>query len=182
MVRSFPGRWFHPQSVPRGFLRMYILAQLSHGPETGYSIMQKIDERTQGSWRPGAGTMYPLLKNLVSEGMAKASGGGGKGAAKTYTLTPKGGRELEKMRQVIAGSGRRMEVMGRLFSDLVPGRVFVPMIVNRYREGSEVFRQKVGEIPQPDRDLILRDLRLILESQTQWIDSQLAFSKKKTVP
>ena len=182
MVRSFPGRWFHPQSVPRGFLRMYILAQLSHGPETGYSIMQKTDERTQGSWRPGPGTIYPLMKNLVSEGLAKPSGGRGRGAVKTYVLTPKGGRELEKMRQVIAGSGRRMEVMGRLFSDLVPGRVFVPMIVNRYREGSDLFRQKVGEIPQPDRDLILRDLRLILESQIQWIDSQLALTKKKTVP
>ncbi|HKT22866.1 MAG TPA: PadR family transcriptional regulator, partial [Nitrososphaerales archaeon] len=66
MARAPTKRWLHPQAVPRGFLRLYTLAQLSRGPETGYSIMQKIDERTDGAWKPGPGTMYPLLKSMVS--------------------------------------------------------------------------------------------------------------------
>ena len=45
-MSSFPKRWLHPQAVPRGFLRLYILTMLSKGPEAGYSIMQRIDERT----------------------------------------------------------------------------------------------------------------------------------------
>jgi DNA-binding PadR family transcriptional regulator len=178
MSKASAGRWFHPQSVPRGFLRMYILALLSIGPETGYSIMQKIEDRTQGSWRPGAGTMYPLLKNMVTEGLAKHSGERGKGSTKQYLLTPKGRRELDQMRHLMAGKGRRVEVMGKLFSDLVPGKVFVPMMINRYREGAEVIRQKFGEIPEPERDLTLRELRLVLEAQIRWIDSEIG----QTVP
>jgi DNA-binding PadR family transcriptional regulator len=123
--------------------------------------------------------MYPLLKNLVSEGLAKPSGEGGKGSTKTYLLTQKGRRELDQMRHLMAGKGRRVEVMGKLFADLVPGKVFVPMMVNRYRDGAEVLRQKFSEIPEPEKNLILRDLRLVLESQIQWIDSQIGPSASK---
>lgn len=144
------------------------------GPESGYSIMQRIDESTEGAWRPGPGTMYPLLKSLVGEGLAKATGPGQRSGSKTYALTPKGRRDLEQIRRMFAGMGRKERVMGRLFSDLLPGEVFVHMIVNRFREGTEAFRQKVAEVPQPDRDATLKEFRLLLDNQIQWIDSQLS--------
>jgi len=168
-----PHHWLHPQTIPRGFLRLYILTQLSRGPETGYSIIQKIDDRTEGAWKPGAGTMYPLLKGLLKEGLVKVARSSGRGGSKIYSLTSGGEAELERIRQQFAGAGKREPVMVRLFSDLLPGSVYVPMVVRRYRDAAEVLRQKVSEVPQPERTALLQEFRLFLESQIGWIDSQL---------
>ena len=66
----------HPQAVPRGFLRFYIMLMVSRAPRTGYDIMQSIEERTEGAWRPGPGTVYPLLKALAEEGFVATTGHG----------------------------------------------------------------------------------------------------------
>jgi DNA-binding PadR family transcriptional regulator len=173
--------WLHPQTVPRGFLRLYILTLLSSGPRSGYSIIQRIDERTEGAWKPGAGTMYPLLKGLLKEGLVKVTTSKGRGGIKTYALTPKGRRELEETRRLIAGAGKKEPVMARLFSELLPGSVFVPMMVRRFRDGAEALRLKASEIPVEERDLLLRELRFVLASQIDWIDSQLS-SAGRTKP
>jgi DNA-binding PadR family transcriptional regulator len=136
-------------------------------------MIQMIDERTDGAWRPGPGTLYPLLKSLLREGLVKVSNPTGRGGSKTYALTPKGKREIERTRRLFAGVGRKEPVMSRLFSDLLPGSVFVPMMVRRYREGAETFREKFNELPRPDREALLRELRLLMESQIHWIDSEL---------
>ncbi|HLQ21553.1 MAG TPA: PadR family transcriptional regulator, partial [Nitrososphaerales archaeon] len=62
VVISHTRRWMDPQAVPRGFLRFYVLSLLSRRPEAGYSIMRTIEETTDGAWRPGPGTVYPLLR------------------------------------------------------------------------------------------------------------------------
>jgi len=165
--------WLHPQTIPRGFLRLYILTMLSRGPSTGYSIIQRIDERTDGVWRPGPGTLYPLLKSLLTEGLVRATNPKGRGGSRTYSITPKGIREIEKTRRLLSGVGRKEPVMSRLFSDLLPGTVLVPMMVRRYRDGVETFRQKFNEVPEPDRETPLREFRLLMETQIRWIDSEL---------
>jgi DNA-binding PadR family transcriptional regulator len=168
-----PRHWLHPQTVPRGFLRLYILTLLSRNPQTGYSIIQTIDEKTEGAWKPGAGTLYPLLKSLLKEGLVKLSGGSGRGVSKTYSLTPRGRRKLDEARRMIAGVGRKEPAMGRLFAELLPGTVFVPMLLRRVRDGADVFKQKVAELPEEERTPLLRELRLALGTQLEWIDSEL---------
>lgn len=174
MVQGFPKRWLHPQSVPRGFLRLYILTLLDRGSETGYSIIQTIDTKTEGAWKPGPGTIYPLMKSLVSDGLAKVSHETKGSKTKAYQITNKGHRELDKMRGIMTGMGGRERILGRLFSDLIPASSFVPTMVTRFREGMELFRKKISEIPEPEKDLYMKDLRLHLDSQIQWIDSQLS--------
>ncbi len=147
---------------------------LSRSPQTGYSIIQTIDEKTEGAWKPGAGTLYPLLKGLLKEGLVKLSGGSGGGVSKTYALTAKGKRSLDEARRMIAGLGRKEPVMGRLFAELLPGSVFVPMMLRRIKDGGEVFKQKVAELPEEERTPMLRELRLALGNQLEWIDSQLS--------
>jgi DNA-binding PadR family transcriptional regulator len=172
-MSSFPRRWLHPQAVPRGFLRLYILTVLSKGPETGYSIMRRIDERTDGAWRPGPGTMYPLLKGLVADGLARTASGKSASGTRAYTITSKGRRELSQMRESLASMGRKERVLGRLFSDLLPAASFVPAMVSRYREGVELLREKFSEVPQPERDAYMKDMRVFMESQIEWINAQL---------
>src|SRR2546430_15767480 len=59
-------------SAPKGLLRYYILHKINQKPIHGYEIIQDIDSKTDGAWRPGAGSIYPILKKLVSEGLIKA--------------------------------------------------------------------------------------------------------------
>src|SRR5438132_13484119 len=58
-------------SAPKGLLRYYILHKIAQKPIHGYEIIQDIDSKTEGAWRPGAGSLYPILKKLVSEGLIK---------------------------------------------------------------------------------------------------------------
>lgn len=117
--------------------------------------------------------MYPLLKGLLKEGLVRATPSKGKGVSRTYALTQKGSRELAETRRLIAGAGRKEPVMTRLFSELLPGSVLVPMMVRRFREEVDVLREKATEIPAQERETLLRELRLVLASQIDWIDSQL---------
>ncbi len=177
MVRHLSKRWLNPQAVPRGFLRLYTLTLLSRGPETGYSIIQKIDERTDGAWRPGPGTMYPTLKGLVSDGLVRVAPGNMISGAKAYMMTAEGHRTLREMRERIAGLGRKERVIARLFSDILPPTVFVPLVLNRYREGAQQLREKLSEIPLPERVAYLKELRLFMETQIGWVDSQLPMQR-----
>ncbi len=53
----------------------------------GYQIMQELSERTQGAWRPSAGSIYPTLQQLEDESLVEASEIEGK---KVFALTVAG--------------------------------------------------------------------------------------------
>jgi hypothetical protein len=53
--------------------------------------------------------------------------------------------------------------------------------MNRGREIFDVFQEKISQIPQPQRDTMLREARMMFESSISWVDSQLR-SKKKRAP
>jgi DNA-binding PadR family transcriptional regulator len=178
LTRHHAKRWLNPQAVPRGFLRLYTMTLLSRGPETGYSIIQKIDERTEGAWRPGPGTMYPTLKGLVSDGYVRVARGGTAGG-KEYIMTADGHKALREMRERLAGLGRKEKVIAQLFSDILPPPVFVPLVLNRYREGAQQLREKLSELPLPEREAYLKELRLFMETQIGWVDSQLLSQKAR---
>ncbi len=72
--------------IPHGFLRSHVLAVLKDGDAHGYEIIKKIEEYT-GFWKPSPGTIYPLLKAMVSEGLVSVRMEGEK---KIYSLTPRG--------------------------------------------------------------------------------------------
>src|SRR5215472_8148609 len=72
----------------RGDVRAVILDLLAEGhPWNGYQIIQEIAERTQGVWRPSAGSVYPALQQLEDEGLISPEG---EGRRRMYTLTDEG--------------------------------------------------------------------------------------------
>jgi DNA-binding PadR family transcriptional regulator len=83
--------------VPRGFLSSYVLLILKEGPLHGYEIMKKIEERT-GFWRPSPGTIYPLLRSLVKNGLIEVISENDR--AKKYKLTQKGKKLSEEVEEV----------------------------------------------------------------------------------
>src|SRR5438445_10486784 len=107
MVLSHGRRWMDPQTVPRGFLRFYVLSLLSRSPEAGYSIMRTIEETTDGAWRPGPGTVYPLLRGMVDESLVRPTDSGGREGRVGYSITEKGQTALEGRQQRLLSGVRR---------------------------------------------------------------------------
>jgi len=58
-------------SVPKGFLRYYVLRLLNEKPMSGSEIMNEIEKRTDGHWKPSPGSIYPLIAWLQDKGYAK---------------------------------------------------------------------------------------------------------------
>ena len=77
--------------VGRGDVRSAVLALLAEQPMHGYQIIREIEERSGGSWKPSAGSVYPTLQLLSDEGIITAEESGGR---KTYALTEAGRDEV----------------------------------------------------------------------------------------
>ena len=73
--------------VGRGDVREAVLTLLAEQPMHGYQIIHEIEERSGGSWKPSAGSVYPTLQLLADEGLIEASESNGR---KTYSLTDAG--------------------------------------------------------------------------------------------
>ena len=86
-----PG-FFGRQKAGRGDVRIAILQLLSEEPMHGYQIMQELEERTDGMWRPSPGAIYPTLQQLEDEGLVQADEQAGK---KVFTLTDEGRAAVE---------------------------------------------------------------------------------------
>jgi DNA-binding PadR family transcriptional regulator len=71
----------------RGDVRAAVLALLAEKPMHGYQIIQEIEERSGGSWKPSPGSVYPTLQLLADEGVISAEESNGR---KTYSLTDEG--------------------------------------------------------------------------------------------
>lgn len=81
-----------PPRMGRGDVRAAVLALLREQPMHGYQIMQEIDQRSGGSWKPSAGSVYPTLQLLADEGLIDATESNGR---KTYALTEAGRAEAD---------------------------------------------------------------------------------------
>ncbi|MET1019927.1 MAG: PadR family transcriptional regulator [Microterricola sp.] len=79
--------------VSRGDVRAAVLALLVEQPMHGYQIIREIEERSGGSWKPSAGSVYPTLQLLADEGLISAEESNGR---KTYALTEQGRVEAAK--------------------------------------------------------------------------------------
>lgn len=82
-----------PGRIRRGDVRDLLLAALLEGPAHGYELMQRLEERTGGRWRPSPGSVYPHLQLLEDEGLARGQDDNGR---KVYELTETGRTEAEQ--------------------------------------------------------------------------------------
>jgi len=81
----------------RGDVRAAILVLLDEGPRNGYQVMQEIEQRSEGAWRPSPGSVYPALQLLADEGLIRTTGSGEGG--NVYELTDAGRGHVEERRE-----------------------------------------------------------------------------------
>jgi len=90
----------HTAMVPKGFIRYQVLESLSEKPMSGSEIINEIESRTNGRWKPSPGSVYPLLAWLQDNGHVKELPMD-QGGMKRYQLTDSGKTLLEEQRKIM---------------------------------------------------------------------------------
>lgn len=81
------GRFGRGRKARRGDIRTAALLLLAEEPRNGYQIMQEVQERSEGVWRPSPGSVYPALQQLEDEGLIRSEEAQGR---KLFHLTDAG--------------------------------------------------------------------------------------------
>jgi DNA-binding PadR family transcriptional regulator len=76
----------------RGDVRAALLTLLAEEPRNGYQLMQEIERRSEGVWRPSPGSVYPALQQLEDEGLVRSDESDGR---KLFHLTDAGREAAE---------------------------------------------------------------------------------------
>lgn len=84
--------------IERGDMRYLILDTLKEKGRHGYDMIQIIQEKTGGTYRPSPGTVYPALQMLEDMELISRRQ---EGKRKIYELTDKGRQELESQQSLL---------------------------------------------------------------------------------
>jgi DNA-binding PadR family transcriptional regulator len=88
-----PRHGYGGRRVRRGDIRGAILALLKERPMHGYEMIQELERRTDGAWRPSAGSIYPTLQLLEDEGLVVGQESEGR---RRFALTDAGRTEADQ--------------------------------------------------------------------------------------
>jgi DNA-binding PadR family transcriptional regulator len=76
----------------RGDIRTALLVSLSEHPGHGYEVIQTIEAKSEGAWKPSPGSVYPTLQLLEDEGLLRSEERDGK---RIYEITDEGRAEAD---------------------------------------------------------------------------------------
>ncbi len=155
---------------------MYILYKLSKEPQSGYGLMESLQATTEGAWRPGPGSVYPILKELERKNLVKAQPRSGR-SKQVYSITAEGRRELEASRdQFDRVSYQRWQRMRGLMLEVMSPK----MLAERIKGGGDFQKfiwEKVvssAEISEKEKLFLLKEYKLQVERQLDWVNSKLS--------
>jgi DNA-binding PadR family transcriptional regulator len=115
-----PGGFPRGRRARRGDVRAAALLLLAEAPLNGYQIMQEIERRSEGLWKPSPGSVYPALAQLEDEGLVRAEEVGDR---RTYALTDAGRTYVDERRGELAPPWEQMagpvdDDVGALFREM----------------------------------------------------------------
>jgi DNA-binding PadR family transcriptional regulator len=163
------------------------LHRISRGPIHGYEISLSIEEKTEGAWRPGAGSVYPTLKKLEKEGLIRASPNpvsrNSETSQRTYEITPGGLECLKEGKNILANAGRRWAMMRGIFIDLMEAEQISRFLVEgsklNFQMAQEIIDSKISKLNSGDAEFTLKEYALNLERQLKWTKTKLLQLEKK---
>ena len=117
--------------LPSRILGLYALAVMEReGDLYGYALADRIAERTDGSWRPGPGAVYPALDSLVRRRLARSSV---RGRRRIYRSTPSGRSFLREVRRRMQARARGGPDLGPLWAEIAGADDPGPFLLDRLR-------------------------------------------------
>jgi DNA-binding PadR family transcriptional regulator len=174
------------KETKKGYIRIAVLILVNKKPHHGYEIMKELDEKTSGFWKPTAGGIYPILKDLENsryiEGEWERQK---KRKRKIYKITETGRQVLE---QALAKESQIAEKMADLFKEYMKNVLDVnalPHLPNIFA----IFLEERKEKPEDTLNILekkraqiedmMKSMHTELEEINKRID-QLTKQKRKT--
>jgi DNA-binding PadR family transcriptional regulator len=155
---GFPG--FGPPRGPRarrGDVRAALLLLLAEEPRNGYQLMQEIEERSDGVWRPSPGSVYPALQQLEDEGLVRVEQTEG---GKAYALTDEGRAHVEERREQLGApwDAVRGDVGEGAWEMMAPMRQIGMALFQLMHSGSEAQQAEAKDVLSETRRALYRIL------------------------
>ena len=174
--------WFRmPHAIPRGFLKHYILKLLSDRPMHGYEIMGEVEKRSNGLWRPSAGSIYPSLMWLEDKGLIEeVSSEEKERGKKAYRITEKGRSVLKESMKHVEEISNRISCLGAFWWDFLRKGVRPRFALQRLERLLHHLKECVRYIPEeemPETRLTVENIRKELDEISRDIDERMR--KKK---
>jgi DNA-binding PadR family transcriptional regulator len=141
----------HTAMVPKGFIRYQVLDSLSKRPMSGSEIIDEIEKRTNGRWKPSPGSIYPLLSWLQDNGHVKELPSDQSGM-KRYELTDGGKTLLEQQRTIMEEQQKMIDEQRKNYMRLRrEGRFFGPPFMRAPwfhlpPEKTEELKESIGKL------------------------------------
>jgi DNA-binding PadR family transcriptional regulator len=174
-IRSTPihSTLAHPQGIPRGFLRLYVLHRIATRPAHGYDLLQEIESKTEGVWRPGAGSIYPILKELMTGGYIRAEAHKKTGKQQhIYHITVEGRALLQRSGEMFLKTGQNWGAMRSIIIEMVDPKniptMFTHMTAGQFAFLRGILESKRDKIPRGEIQFMLKEYALNLERQLDW--------------
>ncbi len=98
----------------RGIIFFIVLSMVNEAPIYGNQVANKIYERTEGAWKPSAGSIYPILHGMRRKGLITRHEKDGK---VMYEITDKGRNFVSKIRERHFERSPISRFMGKLWME-----------------------------------------------------------------
>jgi DNA-binding PadR family transcriptional regulator len=137
------GHW-REHRMRRGDIRTALLAILAEEPGHGYEVMQRLEEKSGGAWRPSPGSVYPTLQQLQDEGLVTSTERDGK---RVFELTEAGRAEAARRTEEAGGPPWEQAAAASTFGELREGVIGLAQAARQIaRAGNESQAKQAAEI------------------------------------
>jgi DNA-binding PadR family transcriptional regulator len=157
LFRGGPGGGHRRGRMRRGDVRGAILLLLEEEPRNGYQVMQEIEQRSEGAWRPSPGSVYPAFQLLADEGLIR---GEARDGGNVYELTVAGRSHIEENRETLGNPWQQAaEGMPEGVRELMHGVAQVGMATRQLlHHGTEAQRAEASKVLADTRRALYRIL------------------------
>jgi len=173
--------------------RYALLGFLSSQPASGYEIKKKMEQSTNHFWREGDSSIYPILKQLLDEGMVTCALGNKESdkPKKVYAITHDGQLELQEwLKENPVYYPHRNELLLKIFfgwnvktaisiNHIENFRHIVKSVINDYQAKTHnVVENKLTQ-KQLYQYLTLKAGIIYSEASIRWCDDAIKLLKKR---
>ncbi len=142
------------RETQKGYIRIATLILLSKEPHHGYEIMKEIKERTRGFWKPTAGGLYPMLRDLQESGYIEGEWDARTRRRKrTYQITEAGRAVLKR---ALGKENQLADMLKNLFEEYMKGVLEVNAQPSSTFSVPRPLAQLLKETNEKDEDKIKR--------------------------
>ena len=173
------------KEAQKGYIRIGVLILLNKKPSHGYEIMSEIKDRTGGFWKPTAGGVYPILRDLEKTGYIKGEWHKQNNRnVKTYRITEKGKIILKnaviKQNEIANNINALFQEFARDVLNVESATVSMPVMPNLFAAFLEEETRKTTDIEELEhqRRQLKQHVRMMRE-KLKSIEKELAEEKGK---